>query len=806
MTSRQQDMTATPRPEPLLRTETTLRRPVRRLRRLGTALVCAAALLSAEGGRLLAQPAAPAAPAARAARAEGGLNAGPQPLPPSKDPVVNSILENKTNDPVLLFRNLEALVDLQQGAYGAPLVAKLAALPWEDAESARVYREIGGPTFAKLQLDGAPAGASDLAKKIAAAARKVHTSPKQIGEWIGKLSDPSPTVVGRNAARLRYSGAAAVDPLLAKIAAEPDAALRRRYAEALANLQDDAAAPAMVAALQSTKGPVAAAAAFVLGRLQYTRALPYLVRPAYAEGVPGDEASAAVVALQQITGRSPRRETALEQLRQYAKVYHSRAYVYSEAQDGTVVVWDWNDAKQQAVPRTISTNEASVIAAARLSSDWLKFEPENETALRMNASARIEALVLKHGIEQPLEADDLDSLKSIPKERVLALLKANLSEEVLGRRPILMLGAVRLLGATGDAKLLERDGEEFAPLVRAALCGNRRVRIAAAEEVFRLSAGKLYPGSSLLMEMVAAMTYADGRPRAIVADNHRPNAEAMAAFLTQLGWKVEVVYTGRDMIRLALQQPELELVLVGQRLDYPQNTPYAIAQLRKDARTADLPVGIVASLEDQARAERTAAVDSYCEVFVRPQKPEQVRSQLQRLTTRGRAADYVPPAERLEQGKRAMALITGLPLEAERVYDLHRIEGALVACLYSSESSVQASEVLGRIHTASAQKSLVDFVGASPMDVELRRAAAKAFTDSVERFGTMLAASEVLRQFDRFNETEPAAKNDQELLGAILDAIEKRAKKQASAAPAPKAAPDADAAKPEPAAPPPESK
>ena len=58
--------------------------------------------------------------------------------------------------------------------------------------------------------------------------------------------------------------------------------------------------------------------------------------------------------------------------------------------------------------------------------------------------------------------------------------------------------------------------------------------------------------------------------------------------------------------------------------------------------------------------------------------------------------------------------------------------------------------------------------------IETRRASAGAFGESVLRYGILLSTKEILRQYDRYNQSETEDRATQKVLGAILDALEER--------------------------------
>jgi hypothetical protein len=72
-----------------------------------------------------------------------------------------------------------------------------------------------------------------------------------------------------------------------------------------------------------------------------------------------------------------------------------------------------------------------------------------------------------------------------------------------------------------------------------------------------------------------------------------------------------------------------------------------------------------------------------------------------------------------------------------------------------------------------AQLSLLDLASSPTRSIQERRAAVAAFRDAVERRGVMLTKAEVLKQYERYNQSEAADRDTQQVLGAILDTIER---------------------------------
>ena len=94
--------------------------------------------------------------------------------------------------------------------------------------------------------------------------------------------------------------------------------------------------------------------------------------------------------------------------------------------------------------------------------------------------------------------------------------------------------------------------------------------------------------------------------------------------------------------------------------------------------------------------------------------------------------------------------------------------------LYLPGFSSDASQILGKLGTATAQRELVNFASQSGLPVEEREIVVKAFAASVKTGGTLLTTKEIQQQYDRYNASRNEPEAFQDVLGAILDAIEAR--------------------------------
>src|SRR5262249_54018431 len=153
--------------------------------------------------------------------------------------------------------------------------------------------------------------------------------------------------------------------------------------------------------------------------------------------------------------------------------------------------------------------------------------------------------------------------------------------------------------------ILSRGGATLSPLAAAAQHPDRRLRFAAIEAIMKLKPTQPFAGSSGVVEGLGYFASAYGTPRILVA--HPPSEEAsqMAGLAAELGYEFDIATNGRRAFDQLVRSSDHELALIFSGIDRP-GVDELLAQLRRDRRTALLPVGIVAPLDDLERVKRFA--------------------------------------------------------------------------------------------------------------------------------------------------------------------------------------------------------
>ncbi len=385
----------------------------------------------------------------------------------------------------------------------------------------------------------------------------------------------------------------------------------------------------------------------------------------------------------------------------------------------------------------------------------------------------------------PLWAQQPDSpavtaiLETNPSQRQLAELAeqfgAGVIEDVMeyaiagGHVPV-ATAAARILGRVGTAQELLHRGARPAPLVMATRHPDRRLRIAATDAVVRLQPLRAFAGSSYIPQSLGFFAASGGVRRALVAGPSTETSRQLGGRLAAVGFEVDTAVTGRRLIRLAAASPDYELALIDASIDRPP-VDLLLQQLRHDYRTADLRVGLIARSGYLDRAKRIARRDPLALAFSRPHTDEAFEWQIHQLAALAPRA-FVGFEERQRHAAEALDRLAELSSAENKLYDVRRVQGSALAALYVPELSTKVVKLLGNLDTPESQRALVELASRWTQPLEVRKAAAIAFRRNTEANGILLTTQEILRQYDRYNQSEELDTNTQQILGLILDCIE----------------------------------
>ncbi len=752
---------------------------------LGAILVYAATGVAQQpaAGGAAAPAAAPQARAAAPVAAAHGAAAKPAPaptieLPKPNEAEVQTILDTNPKTPAELMQAVVALVQLDRLDAAKPLLQQLLNSKPDAITSADLIHRFGGATILQLADDPRlqPEGAL-LARQILGAAATAAHDPARLAAAVQQLASPSADVQRSALATLHDGGAYSVPPLLAAIIDPAQASFRSLAEGAVVSLGSDAIKP-LVAVLADNDSPRVVEAIRLLAAIGDKGSAIYLLAPCFAADSPPAVRQAASQALQQLLGTTGNSTDAVTLLAREAQAYLDGQRVLGPDDGFSATVWNDDPATKQFAVAAYSPKWAAAFVALRLATDLRRLEPDSIDARRLYLVSLLESAVYRVGLDAPLPTGP-GSACGRAAELGPAAVSDALAQAIDMGRPAAVQAAARVLQQIGDARVLLTGGPQPCPLVEALRSKYRRVRFAAAAAIMSFHPRQPFPGSSYLTDSAANLATATGRRRAVIGFPTTPTAQQLAGLAAASGYEPQTANLGFGVFDAATQSTDTEIVLISGRIARPGAFDL-IQQLRGDPRSALLPVCVMGELADYPLQMKRFATEPKVFVVLRPEKPAEMAAAMAKGVQLS-GDEIIPPALRLRDSITALDWLAEMALSPPEVFDVRRYEPVVAHALYFPPKATHAAAVLARLGTHSSQLALVDLASVAVQSIEVRQAAAAAFAESVRRFGLRLTPSEVVRQYNRYNDSRRLDKTTQQLLSGILDSIEAPTKKNKAA-------------------------
>ena len=716
-----------------------------------------------------------AAPADGAAKAgEKGAKVPKLEVPPEPKPLLLEYLEeNKPANPEQMLSAARIALDIGRPVESKKYLADFVAANPDGAALAAIGRRFGAALFIRLQREKniQPEGAQ-VATLVLDAMHADAIDPARLDRLIGELAGAD----ARQRAAVRRSIAeAGVDGVVALLAALADpnkTNLHRQIQITLLEMRRDSEA-LLVAALASGNETLIVPVAETLGVMKSTPAMPPLVRLSVDTSVSDAVRSAAAEGLTRISGSSPRASEAARYLEKLLEEKLAQAHVLRPATDLPVIVWSWDAATNAPAGRDMFPGDAALIEARNIAADLSRLVPENAYYRRLDLMTALESDKVLTGLNRPLPSGD-GTAAARAAEAGASAISGVLAEALNRDRSVAATAAAEMLGRLRDpAALAGSDGGEV-PLALALRHSDRRVRITAALAIARLLPQDSFVGASRVSQTLAHFAGTGGARRVLVGHPRIEAGQTLVGYMARLGYEAEVANTGRAFEQKVIENADYEFVLLSDALDRPP-VQEVVQWMRRDYRTARLPVGIMARSENLDALRQDMEDDRLTFVFPAVADVE-VAADLVRRIERMAGRSLIDRDERVELALSALDALIALARQPPPApnYDLIRHEAEIIRALAAPGLSIKAAELLGLMGTPNMQSSLADFASENARPLADRQAAAAGFVAAAKTRGVLLTKEQIRRQYDRYNASERLDAPTQELLGSILDAIEAR--------------------------------
>ena len=681
-------------------------------------------------------------------------------------PAVEAVLELPRTEAVHYVDAVLSLVDLGKAELAEPITEALVALELDDAARVELVAEAGAARLLRLAREVPETlGWVNAALQAASSAA---TSPERLGELVKRLTTGSGDDARKTLLELERTGTAGVAFCLVALAEADNPKHEARLREALVTLYPESG-PALTVGLWDENVAVRTQTAYAWGRLAdldrlrsgigSASPLPtaLLTGPALLAPSGDSFGEAARWSYSRLTGQPANSGSATPRLRQAIDELLTGRVPFPSDGDGLI---PWRTQREEPLGRR-TVREVGIAIAAPLAADLA----------RLSHSASDERMALLLATEAGLELTDF-KLTDLPTHAMSAALADALAQPF----PTAAVACCRALGERRDAAALASGGGKLSPLAQALESSHAAVRFAALEAVMTINPQASFPGSSRVADALTYFANATGERRVLVAAPQISRAANLAGYLAASGYAAMPVNRGSDTVTGAEATPDVELVL----LDLATIRPSAretLFQLRRTPTTANLPVGLLAADGRYAEAQAIADDHNYDShsgrvlVSARLHSVEATATFTQQLARLAPRTNPTPDTRR-EQATKARGWIQQLLEENRNLYRLRANPHALLTIL-AEGGDLQGLVELG---TPDSQLLLLDQASYTGAPIEGCRTAAEAFAASVERHGVLLTSGQIRRQYDRYNASETAGADIQEVLGTVLDAIESRRK------------------------------
>ncbi|HEV7281535.1 MAG TPA: hypothetical protein VGN57_15140 [Pirellulaceae bacterium] len=433
--------------------------------------------------------------------------------------------------------------------------------------------------------------------------------------------------------------------------------------------------------------------------------------------------------------------------------------------------WVWDETANAPALVTGRPIGPSLQAARQFAASSLALNPESE-------AAKVDYLLAEFASRAELYgADDLpedviaewDAAVPLTSERLHAVARRALEYDLPGA----LATTMTLFGLHDDESSLHAVALERPIVAEALRHSSDDVRFAAALAVVRMAPDFPFREASRVTEILGRFARPAEAPVITLGHPRSSLAASYAALLEQSGFEVHAALTPEDLFKESRRRaPHLYAIVVHERLPETKLIEY-VSQLRKDPATADVPVIVMAISTDDPSLR-----------FI-TQDFEKVRLIGQNMTAgefRQLADEFEPGVEeavgKLRRPRTALALegilklleMPGNPMGL--VFE--RLEDPVIEALGDPQFSAAAAAILARLATPQAELALIEAASQTYLPLPARDAALAAFADAVKRRGILLTQEQIVRQYDRYNQSRTLDAETQRIRSAILDVLESR--------------------------------
>ncbi len=731
----------------------------------------------------------PAEPAKRGPAADGAeKTSSPSDtieVPAQEDPGVAAVLAANPLTPRERVRAADVLLRLNRPDLAKKMLAEVLKSPLDLATLLALDQEFGSATFFRFAShpDLVPEG-TNLATLVFDAVRNARGDAARLAMLVNDLCQASGDGWYRTAEDLIKAGPVAIKPLCDALIDPTRHASWPRVYYVLGQCRPDSD-EALLSLLFTLPEEKRAGIIGGIAALSVTRATPFLVCLAVGpEGARGDQQLAAR-ALEQLGGSLPTPRQAARLLRSEAEAALTQPVPLDHE---VLTLLQWDTSANQIVAKRVSFEMWRRERAAYLAQHAAQLISDDPELRDLAACLQLERLGYLERVEwgwnssetkplNPTEITASDSRAVADKvNQVLAKWKPTgedvnrwLNQCLTKEWYHAAWTAVCWMKEYADSEALV--GRDVPALIRCLDAPDPELRFAATDAALRLAAGGSFRGASRVFKELVYVASSEGVASALVADPVLTRAAQMASYLKTVGYAcVDTVSDGGTLLETARQSPDYEIILVSAAIQRPV-VSLILQRLRVEPRLARVPVIVYADADWLPLADNAVRTIPVAISVAVPKDPQDLAGLIAHAKMLP-GAQLVNVQQRLDWAQKAMGWLRVLAEHPPEGISQLEIEAAALRAVNVPQLSDVSLEILGQMATPKAQAALVEAASRSDWPIAQRVKALGAFRKAVEKRGVQLTTQQILRQYERYNQSAQSPEEVRKILGLILDCIE----------------------------------
>ncbi|MFB3890414.1 MAG: hypothetical protein ACE15C_00175 [Phycisphaerae bacterium] len=539
---------------------------------------------------------------------------------------------------------------------------------------------------------------------------------------------------------LKLSGEFAVPQLVQKLGAKDTTAeFKQRIVNVLlATGKDDV--NGLTAALMTKDQELLALVAGTLAKIGYQQPAPYMKLALERKDLVDRTRAILESSLAALAGKDAVGKSVAELAYTWAENYYRRnESLVPDPRSSTANVATWEEGLG-VVYKPVPTEIFCDVMAMRLAKLALEHDPRYSAAEALWLAADF-----KRESELPAGAKDTTAPADMPPAKFFALATApGILQDVLNRglkekNINVILGAMEALVKTQGAKSLVQPVANGAqPLVEAMFYPDQRVRFMAALSLAEALPDKAFSGSDAVVSVLNEALRQTARKTALLVVAEENVRNVLKDALRGAGYEVNDQPDAVKAIAAVRAAGGVNVVVVGGK-----SAGEIVPALRRDVTLATMPVVVVtddAAVAGQFKNDPLAVVVG---------TGGNVADAAAKAAAAG-AGPALAPEQAVAWAVRAANAARLLSITSNTVYDLKRIQPALIEALNNTSPEVQlaAAEALAVMSSAEAQRAVAGLTLKADLPEKNRIELLRVLTESVRRFGNQLTDPQIKGIYD----------------------------------------------------------